>query len=196
MRPFSSDLRHTASKNQRQGHAFRLPTGPVLDSQTSSHLLSDAGMVDTGDGIAEDGRKSRGSVVSHKIGHALRSLAVAMAIPVMGFWAVFAANCYPWLVPADHNADYLRAYTEAFWAGTGMVGLTLAGMLISAGVFGKRRAVRWAAVLIGGGVVAVSPWLYPAENLRFPQARVVAQFFAVAVAGSGATGLWLTRTRS
>jgi hypothetical protein len=120
---------------------------------------------------------------------AVRIFAAVTSVALALYWALFAMDSFPWIVPADHNSDYLKAYGNAAMAGLIMSVVSVASIIIATGAL-ARTSLGWglSAFLIGCIIVA-SMGLYPQlESMHFLPCRFAAQLAGVVIILLGIAG--------
>ncbi len=127
--------------------------------------------------------------VKGRILKSLHVLAVVASVVLALYWALFALDSFPLVVPADHDSEYVKAYTNAAQAGLIMSVVSIASIVIANGAL-ARSCLGWglSAFLIGCTVVA-SVGLYPSlYAMQLSAFRLPAQLAGIAVIVLGAVG--------
>lgn len=127
-----------------------------------------------------------------RLGEAVRAVAVVTSVALTFYWALFALDSFPWIVPADHNSDYVKAYANAARAGLIMSVVSIAGTVIATGAL-ARTCLGWClSAFLLGCMIAASIALYPPiEGMRFLPFRLPAQVVGAAAIVLGTVGFQL-----
>ena len=103
------------------------------------------------------------------LGERLQLTAAVLASFLTPFWGVFALVCFPWIVPADHNPDIVRACERASAAAIGLAVVSMLTVVLAQGVFGKGRTCRCVALGLLAALGTASCFVYP----RFEKASLL-----------------------
>ncbi len=92
---------------------------------------------------------------------ALRPIAVGLAVSLTVFWVWFVLDSAPWIVPADHDPAFVKAYSDAAMSGLGLAVVSALSTVVATGIFG-RTVMGWIlGVLLLCGLAWASFGLYP-----------------------------------
>jgi hypothetical protein len=123
---------------------------------------------------------------------------VTSAVLLALYWAYFALDSLPWIVPADHSSEYVWAYERASAAGFALAIVSVVSSLLAAGVFGRLWGAVGTALVLLVVIVAAVPPLYPAiAYMQLSPLRIPAQVAGVVVVLVGTVlSIWRPKSAS